>query len=168
MDNEIKFIGEFIGVIGFVLSVYLMTVKSDDKLINLNTVANFTFAIHFFLLGGISASLVSLFACARNVLSHNFKVKHIKLFFLIFLMCCFILSVIYYQDTIDSLPILGILIISIGMLYVKGAKLSCVLILGSCVWLTYNVFINSYAGIVTHIFMILASFVRLHKLKEHS
>ncbi len=166
MDNEIKLIGEFIGIIGFALSVYLMTVKSDDKLINLNTVANFTFAIHFFLLGGISASLVSLFACTRNILSHNFNVKHIKLFFLICLMCCFIGSIIYYQDITHSLPILGILIISIGMLYVKGAQLSCILILGSCVWLIYNLSINSYAGIVTHIFMILASFVRIYKLKK--
>lgn len=125
--------------------------------------------IHYFLLGAYSGCITKLLAIFRDYFI-ILKEKHSKLsnilYLFIFIMLYVVASIFTYNGILSILPLLAALIYIIFIwngneIIIKKVAFFCYFL-----WLVYNIFVFSIAGIVSNIIAIISTFVAIISIKK--
>lgn len=153
---------QLIGLLAFCILV-LSFYKKDIK-VNLvyQITANFIYAVHYFLLGGLSGAFISLIGVLRNILL--IKIKNNKLIIPILCIPLYLLiTILFYEKFYSIFPMLANIFYLYFLLKSNRKSLLIGSIINSIFWILYSLFISSYVTLITESIIIISNFIQLIK-----
>ncbi len=157
---------QLIGILAFCLLVLSYYKKSTASILIYQIVSNFAYAVHYFLLGALSGAYSSIVSIFRNILFMKFK-NH-KIFITIFIELLYLaIAYIFFENIYSIIPIIGTSIYLISMNFDTRKSLLIGGIFNSISWMTYAIFVSSYAGIVTEAIIVISNVIQLKKVDLH-
>lgn len=154
-------------ILGFFYTLFLMISnfkKTSGQILIFQTISFFFKSVHYLLLGGLSGFYSSVISMIRNILFS--KVKKNYYLMIIFIMIYFIMGIFTYKDIGSIIPSFA----SIFYTVIINTNTPCILrkgmIVNCLLWLIYNVYVGSIAGIITQIVMIITTFISIIKLDK--
>ena len=153
--------------LGFIYALFLIISnfgKTAKKILLIQTMAFFFKSIHYYLLGGVSGFLTSLVSMIRNLL---FSKKACNLIWTIIFITIFIgIAVISYKGVYTLFPVLATIIYTIIINYEKPKYLRVGMLITSMSWLLYNIYVESWAGTVIQIILLISNITAIIKLDK--
>lgn len=143
---------QLLGFIGFILLIIQFQINDRFKMLLLKTIASFFFAMHFFLLGAMTGSIMNLLAGFRSIIFQyrtTEKWADNKLWLYFFIILFLIFGIITWDGYYTILPMIGV---SIGTFayWMKNPKhIRLVTIFSPPLWFIHNFIVKSYAGMLT-------------------
>lgn len=159
LTHALGFIGCGIGGLAFLF-------KSDKKMKVTYALAESTFSIHFFMLGAMTASMMTALVGIRSLCSLSLKLKGL---YLPFMGLHLIFGGAKAEAPADLLALIGSLIATHAFFKLTGTKLRIWLIVVCLLWLAHNIIKLSYGGIILECLYISANCIYLlkfYKIKE--
>lgn len=156
---------QLIGLLAFCILVLSYYKKKPITILMYQITSNFAYAVHYFLLGGISGAFNCVISIIRNIVL--IKVKNNKvLISLLFIGLYLLVTVIFYENIYSVFPMLANSIYL--LLIMKNSRKSILIggIFDAFFWLIYSIFVFSYVGIVTEGILIVSNTVQLIKIKN--
>lgn len=160
---------QIISLIGFVFFVFSVQMKEKNKLIILQLIANFLYAINYLLLNVKMAFYMNLISCIRCVILYFSKKEKPSLIYLFILtgMIC-VIGVYNYDGWLSLIPV-GITILYTVSTWQNNMKvIRCSFILAALIWIFYNYVVGAYASIVGNLFEIISGIVSLKRFKKEN
>jgi hypothetical protein len=156
-----------IGVIGLIASILVWQLNKRKQILYVQIIASIAFAIHFVLLGAITAGVLNGVGAIRN---YTFSKTHKKIILYFFITTFIVLGILTWKGMISILPIIGMIAGTISF-YNKNPKIiRAINLIASPAWLLHNVLVLSYAGILTEIFILGSTIIgvlRFDVLRKH-
>jgi len=165
---------QLIGFLGFLVYTLSYSRSTYNKVLLYQLTANSAYTIHYFLLGGISASFVCAIDMLKDLTYMNLKKDRYKCAFI--LICLYALvTYIFYENPASLLPFLGS---SVSVFVIAKNDTKWLLkggIITASMWLPYNILVHSYSGTIAEIIIITSAVINLirmqkqekEKLKKH-
>lgn len=154
---------QILGFIGCAVGACAYLSKDDRQMKILYSVAELIFAVHFFMLGAVTAALMTLIVTIRTVCSLSSKLGRLYWFFMILHV---VLGAYGYQSWVDALPIIGSLIATHAFFRLEKTTMRLWLFPVSGLWIIHNIIKGSYGGIALETIYILANIVYLKRAKK--
>jgi len=157
---------QLIGLLAFCIVVLSFYKKNPTIILIYQITSNFAYAVHYFLLGGISGAISNAIGIIRNLTF--IKVKNNRLFaVIIFILLYLITTIIFYENIYSIFPMIGNSSYLICMM--RGDRKSLLIggILSSSLWVLYSIFVLSYVGIVTETILIISNVIQLIRVKSN-
>lgn len=155
---------QLIGLLAFCILVLSYYKKNTTTILIYQITSNFIYAVHYFLLGGISGSLVSIIGMVRNITFIKIKSNKILLC-IIFIIMYLITAILFYENVYSFFPVLGNSFYLVLMIRNDRKSLLIGGIINSAFWLVYAVIVLSYVGIITESILILSNVFQLTRIK---
>ncbi len=156
-------------LLGFIYALFLILSnfgKTKKQILLLQTISFFFKTFHYYLLGGISGFLTSLISMIRNIIFY--KIKENKALTIFFIIVYIIIAIITFKNIYTLLPVFATITYTLIINYDNPKYLRYGMFLTSLTWLTYNIYIISYSGIIIQIIMIISNIIAIIKLdKKH-
>ena len=167
--NVIYIISQIFGFLAFLISLIAYHRKKKQKIFQTMTIANVLDMLHYLLLGAYSGCITKIIALVRNqiiIIKERYKKLNNYIVLIILFAIYTIAGIFTYKNIYSILPILAAIIYLYFVwngdeLKVKRAAFYCYFL-----WLTYNIFVFSIAGIVSNIVSIVSTFVAIHNEKR--
>jgi len=153
-------------ILGFIYALFLLLGnfgKTRGQILLLQTISFFFKALHYLFLSGFSGFLVSLVSMIRNIIF--FKLKITFVWTIIFVLIYLLMGIYSYENIFSTLPVLATIIYTLAVNKNNLLYLRIGLIITSIVWLTYNIYIVSYSGIIIQIITLISNVFLVKKLK---
>jgi len=159
-----QFIAQIIGLLAtaFIVGGYLS--KHDVKTKYILLFGSLLFAVHFYMLGAMTAMIINFINIFRVWLSIRFHKS--KTLFAAFIVIYAIALFFTYERWIDILPFIATVFSCIGMYFLSGINFRKMSALGAIFWLSHNVFALSWGGIITELFILKAHMVTMYRLNK--
>ncbi|MEM7618642.1 MAG: YgjV family protein [Pseudomonadota bacterium] len=138
--------------------------KCDVKTKRILMIGSLFFAIHFYMLGAITAMIINLINIFRVGLSIKFHKS--KFLFAFFIGIYSIALIFTYEGWIDIFPFLATVTSCIGMYFLSGISFRKTSAVGAVFWLVHNIMSASWGGIITEVFILKAHIVTIYRLKR--
>jgi len=154
--------------LGFFYTLFLIISnfqKTAKKILIFQTLSFLFKSIHYLLLGGLSGFWSSNISMIRNIIFS--KIKRNKKLTYFFIILYFILGIITYKDLGSILPMCASIYYTIIVNTNNPKYLRKGMIINCLIWLLYNIYIISYAGITTQIVMIISTIISIKKLDKN-
>ena len=138
----------------FALTITLIAFlqKEDTYVKKMMIVSVFFWGIHYFLLWIITWVMVIIIWYVRLILSVKYN-KNIKAF--LFIVALTLVSTFFtYEGIMSLLPIIASLSSAYAFFYLEKIQLRLTFIWGSFLWLVYNIYIWTLAGIINEIMVL--------------
>ena len=160
----IYIISQVLGICGFIVSLIAFHRKEKKTILKTSILSNILDLIHYILLGAYSGAITKVLAMLRNYFV-ILKERHPKLsniFYLIMFIILYLLaSVITYDGILSVLPLLAALIYVIVLWNGNEQQVRIAAFFGYFLWLTYNIFVLSIAGIISDVVSIISVFIAI-------
>lgn len=154
-------IAQFIGFISLVFGLLAFTHKNDGKLKIFMTLQSLTLALHYFLIGAITASAMSSVSGVRNFMSIFKKLKMLAPLFIIL----YIGFAYYtYQSAVDLLTPVASCLSTFAYFYTEGLLLRVLLLIVSFLWLLNNIFFMSLGPAVMEMFLVSVNMITIFRI----
>ena len=154
---------QLIGLLAFCILVLSFYKKNTVTILTYQTVANLTYSLHYFLLGGLTGAFISAISAIRNIVFIKYKnMIIIPIFILLYL----IIIIIFYENIYSMLPMIANSCYMIFMTFNAKKHLLIGEIISASLWLFYSIFVLSYSGIITESILIISNTVQLLRLKN--
>ena len=168
--NIVYLISQIFGFIAFVISLVAYHRKKKEKIFKTMMLANLLDITHYLLLGAYSGCITKVIALVRNeiiILKEKHKKFNNVIVLIILLAIYFISGILTYESIFSILPILSAMIYLYFVwngneLVVKKVAFYCYFL-----WLTYNIFVFSIAGIISNIVSIISTFIAMYNEKKN-
>ena len=162
-------IAQIIGFMAFIVALISYHQKTKKKIFSTMVFCHILYIIHYLLLNAYSGFTTKILAVLRDsfiVIKDRFSktTNHIVLF--IFIILYIVAAIFTYNGILSILPLLAALIYIIFIwngtaLQVKKAAFYCYFL-----WLIYNIFVLSIAGIIANIVSIISTFIAIQNAKK--
>lgn len=153
---------QLIGILGFCVVVLSFYKKETTTILMYQITSNFVYAVHYFLLGGLSGAFCCVIGMIRNVTL--IKCDNKKIILPIFITIYFLITILFYEGIYSLLPMMANLSYLIGMTYKnKKTLLKGALVSSSC-WIMYAIFVSSYVSIVTESILLISNTIQLIRM----
>ena len=153
---------QLIGILGFCVVVLSFYKKETTTILMYQITSNFVYAVHYFLLGGLSGAFCCVIGMIRNVTL--IKCDNKKIILPIFITIYFLITILFYEGIYSLLPMMANLSYLIGMTYKnKKTLLKGALVSSSC-WIMYAIFVSSYVSIVTELILLISNSIELIRI----
>ena len=166
---NIKYIiSQILGILAFLISIIAYHRKEKQKIFQTMIVANILDILHYLFLSAYSGCITKVIALIRNeiiiVKEKNKKINNIIILIILFIVYIYV-GIITSKNIYSFLPILAAIIYLYFVwngneLKVKKAALYCYFL-----WLIYNIFVSSVAGIISNIISIISTFIAVYNEK---
>lgn len=160
MDNAL--LVQILGGFASLLLIVAFSHKSDERFKIILIIGNILFSIHFYFLGAYAGAAINLLNCFRVGFSMKFHKSNAVMF--AFMSVYTIVGCLIYEKPLDVLPVFAAFLGTFSMYQLSGIPLRFFMCIGSSSWLVYNVISFSIGGIVTEVFIILASLTTIVRL----
>ena len=167
--NLIYVIAQIIGFIAFAFSLIAYHRKDKKIILGNMIISNILNLIHYLLLGAFSGCVTKLLAIFRDYFI-ILKEKHPKLsntiYLILFIIVYVIVTIFTYNSILSILPLLAAMIYIICIwngneVIIKKTAFFCYFL-----WLIYNIFVLSIAGIVSNIISIISTLIAILNAKK--
>lgn len=155
---------QLIGILGFCILVLSFYKKEPVTILIYQITSNFVYAIHYFLLGGLSGAFCSLIGMLRNLIL--IKINNKKIILLSIISMYLIVTIIFYEGIYSLFPMVANTLYLFALTYKNKKSILIGAIGSSILWILYSVFVNSYLTIVTESILIISNCIQLIKLKK--
>ena len=161
MNNIIFIISQIIGFIAFFVSLMAYHRNKKEKILASMILSNVLNLIHYFLLGAYSGCVTKVMGIARDsfvILKGKKKALSSNIFLLIFILIYLVIGIFTYDNIFSILPLVAAIIYIIPIwngneITVKKTAFVCYFL-----WLIYNIFVFSIAGVISNIISIISTF----------
>ena len=154
-----------IGLLAMFFDVYATTHKNDKKLIIFNTLGNFTFSLHFLLLGALPGAASEFIGGLRAFLSLFLKEqktgRYISFIFILFYVVMMFVTV---NTAIDTLPLLSGICITIALYFLSGIQMRLCFFISILLWMIYAIYTISVGGIILCSIMLCTTSITIIRL----
>ncbi|OBW92646.1 permease [Gallibacterium genomosp. 3] len=161
MFEQLFNLPQFLGIVAFILGVLSFYQRNDKKLKIVMLIQNLTYMTHFLLLGSQVSALSSLLSACRTATAIYVSSKYVALFFVI-------IGITFGYVVSDSIwqffPILGTTIGTISLFLLKGIPMRLLMLVGSGCWLTNNIIVGSFGGILLESTVIVMNSITILRL----
>ncbi len=142
---------QVIGILGLIISVAAFQFKKHSHIVLSKMTSELVFAAQYVLLGAWTAAVLDFISVIRNLLFMKLVKKNISTTPVIVVFGLFVIATGFFtfDGFVSLLPIGSKLLttVSYGM---KNERLLRIITLPSCImWIIYNLFVGSIAGILT-------------------
>ena len=167
----IYIVAQIIGFIAFTVSLIAYHRKEKKNILSNMLLSNILNLIHYLLLGAFSGCITKLLAIVRDYFI-IFKEKHSKfsnkVYLMLFILLYIIAAVFTYNGILSILPLVAAIIYIIFIwngneVIIKKTAFFC-----NFLWLIYNVFVLSIAGIISNIISLLSTLIAIINTKKVS
>ena len=164
MNNFLEYmtLEQVVGVMASAFIVGGYFCKSDNKAKAIIICGSVLFAVHFFMIGAMTAALMNVVNFFRVGLSIKFHGS--KILFTFFVSVYLISLFFTYEEWLNILPVISSVLGCIGMYFLSGIKFRLCTIVGSSCWLLHNALVGSVGGVITEIFVLTAALTTIYRL----
>ncbi len=150
---------QLIGILGFCIVVLSFYKKETTTILMYQITSNFVYAVHYFLLGGLSGAFCCFVGMFRNITL--IKSNNKKIILPIFITIYSLITIVFYENIYSLFPMMANLSYLIGMTYKnKKILLKGALVSSSC-WILYAIFVGYYVSIVTESILLTSNAIQL-------
>lgn len=156
---------QLIGLLAFCVLVLSYYKKNTVTILVYQITANFAYAVHYFLLGGLSGAFNSVISIIRNIIFINSK-NNKRLISIIFIMLYLLVTIVFYENFYSIFPMIANSLYLLSL--VSNNRKSIIIggILDALFWLLYSIFVFSYVGVITELILIISNTIQLLKLNK--
>jgi hypothetical protein len=155
-----------IGLIAFIIVALSYWQKEKANILVLQIISYVVYAIHYYLLGGISGAIINIAGTIGLIVIYYKDKKNIKnkwLLFLIILLYSFFWA-FTYEDVFSILPLIASLPLIIVLWQNKSFYIRVVGLIGTISWIIYSFHIGSYIGVITATIFLISTSLAIYKL----
>lgn len=145
---------QLIGYVAFVLGVSSFLQKSDRRLIVFNASQCVAYAIHFFLLGNLTACGTSVVSAIRSATLLRIRTKALAVLFIGFFL---LVGLFVAHRPLSWLPVIGCVISTYGMFFLFGVRMRLALLSSTVLWIVNNAASGSIGGLALECTIFLAN-----------
>lgn len=156
---------QLLGLISFGLGIACFYQRDDQRLKKIMVVMNLNNALHFMLLGGVTACISSLLSAARTALA--LRVRSALLAGL-FIALTLALGLPWVDSAPDWLPMVGSCIGSYAIFCLSGIKLRYAFTAGATCWLANNLWLGSIGGSLLEATLLLTNLRTIYRLRKEA
>ena len=157
---------QLIGILGFCIVVLSFYKKETTTILMYQITSNFVYAVHYFLLGGLSGAFCCFIGMFRNLTL--IKCNNKKIILPIFITIYSLITIIFYENIYSLLPMMANLSYLIGMTYKNKKILLKGALVSSTCWILYAIFVSSYVSIVTESILLISNTIQLMKIIKNN
>ena len=157
---------QIIGFIAFLVSLIAYQRKSKKDILLCMVLSNIINLVHYLLLGAYSGCITKLIAIVRDsfiVLKEKNKKLSSILFLIIFILIYTGVSIYTYTNILSLLPLIAAIIYIIPTWFGNSKTVKITALFCYLLWLTYNIYVLSIAGILANIVSIISIIVSLKR-----
>ena len=158
-------LAQIIGLFSFIVSLIAYHKKTKKKILSTMIISNTLNFIHYFLLDAISGGITKIVAVIRDILIIN--KKNSKSIFYIFVFIYLILGITLYNNLLSIIPIVASFITTIAAFFGTPYIIKIVALLTFTLWLVYNIFVLSFAGIISNVVAIISTIIAIKNFKKN-
>ncbi len=152
--EEVKLLAEVIGVLATLAMIISFGRKDDKELIIIHTISNALWGFHYFFLGAFSGVVFIFISVLRTFFVFRWDSHKQKVGFMIAMILFYSGYVLQETNLANLIPLLAVIPVSYGVLFCDKNKLTLLFILSNVIWLTYHLYIVSYAGTISSLMLI--------------
>lgn len=161
-----NFIIQFIGIVAYVILgiSYFQKAKKDILLVQM--FCTITFAIHYYLLNGITGTvcnLISLLIIITIYFFEKYDNKNKKILILVTIPLLILISLLTYENIFSIFPIIASTVILLSFVFSDEKTIRIMGIISSLCWLIYSIIHESYSGMFLGSALIIITFIALLK-----
>ncbi len=151
---------QLIGLLAFCVLVLSYYKKDSNTILTYQITSNLAYAVHYFLLGGLSGAFISFVGAIRNIIF--VKVKRVNILLVtIFTIIYLIITIIFYESLYSIFPMCANICYLIFISKKDKKNILIGAILNSLFWMLYSAFVYSIVGIVTESILIIFNTIQL-------
>lgn len=156
------YIAQGIGFVGMVLGFLTFQQNEKRKILLIQACACVMFSLHFFMLGAFTGMAMNLLEILRNFVFAQKHGKRRQLFLTICFVSAFIiLGIIIWESQISLFPIVAMSLSTTAFSLQNPRNIRFCTLPASALWMTYNIFAFSLAGVLTETFCLLSVFIAM-------
>lgn len=157
-------VAQAIGLLALGVGASAFLHRDDQKLRYYLTAFTFLMAIHFFMLGLWTASILAILGSARNYVS---SLTNNKWVMIIFLVVAWLMAIPNSSQWVHLLPVIGGSFGTWAVFREKGIRMRFLMLLGTICWLSHNHLVGSIGGVIIEgLFLVVNSRTMLRLFKE--
>ncbi len=158
---------QLIGLIGFTFLLVSFWFKQKKQIIFVQIIANGFLAIHYYMLNAMSGGIICLITVIRNIFLYDKKDKKTVVFYgIIFSMIYVLIGMIMYDGIVSLIPTIATIFFTYLLLKEDPNDIRLGTILVSIMWVVYNVFVDSYVGVINEVILIVSTFAAYQNCKN--
>lgn len=162
-------VAQIIGFIAFAISLIAYHRKDKKTILGNMVISNILNLIHYLLLGAFSGCITKLLAIFRDyfiILKEKYNKLSNIVYLIIFIVLYIIATIFTYNGILSILPLVAATIYIIFIwngdkFTIKKTAFFCYFL-----WLVYNIFVLSIAGIISNIISITSTFIAVINSKN--
>ncbi|WP_375749944.1 YgjV family protein [Vibrio sp. HN007] len=156
-------IAQALGFVSFGLGISTFYQKDDRKLKILMLVFNLNHLLHYLLLGSMMSTLAAALSAVRTGTSIYVSSKRVAILFIVLGL---ILGLYAAEQWWTLFPIAGTAIGTYAMFATQGIRMRLYFLLGACCWLTNNIIVGSYGGVLLELTVITMNMITIFRLSK--
>ncbi len=154
------------------LAFWIISTQTNKKniLMKLQLLANFLYAIQYFLIGANIAAIMNLVSTVRYYIYNKNEEKgkeNSYTMLVTFILIILVIGIFTYNEIINIIPI----IITIAYTYATWQKnvkiIRYTIIIAAIIWIFYNSYVGAYITIIGNILEIVFNFIAILKFDIH-
>ena len=163
---------QLIGAIGYISLAQSFLKKDKKQILLMQIIAYLFFAVHFYLLSGLTGAicnLIGLFALLTIYIFDKYKIKHKEIVSIFYIALIIIVNIITYQNIFTIFPMISLTIVIISFLVDNENIIRIIGFISTCCWLIYGIAYKSYISIVFQVYTlidIIISFIKYSSFKQ--
>lgn len=169
--NVVYIISQIFGFLAFIISLIAYHRKKKQKIFRTMMIANILDIMHYLLLGAYSGSVTKIIALVRNeliIVKEKYKKLNNYIILIILFIIYIIAGIITFKNIFSILPILAAIIYLYFVWNGDELKVKRVAFYCYFLWLTYNIFVFSIAGITSNIISIISTLIAVYNEKSEN
>lgn len=159
-------LNELFGFVALVFTVIGFLSKKRQDMILFQSIGYFIFAIHFYLMGAYSGSVMNTVSVIRNIIfkrkNKNRWARH-KEWLYFFILLILFLCYFFWQGPISFFPAFGLVMGTIGIWQSEEKKIRIYMLVAVLSWTLYSVIIMSYFAIINQIILLVSLTYSIYK-----
>ena len=152
---------QLLGLLSFVLGVLCFYQINDHRLKVMMVIMNINHALHFALLGAMTACLSAALSALRTGLSVKYSSSALGY---VFILLAISGGAFIYESWQDVLPIFGTCIGTYALFNLEAIKLRLAFLVGAMCWLANNIIVGSIGGILLEATLIAVNLTTIYRL----
>ena len=156
---------QFLGLIYALFLLFSLFGKNTKQILFMQTISFFFKSIHYYLLGGLSGFITSFISMLRNLIFYKIKESYIISIF--FIAIYILIGILTFNNIYSILPVIATIAYTLIINYDNPKYLRLGMFFTSVTWLIYNIYVNSYSGIIIQIIMIITNIIAIIKLDKN-
>ncbi|UXZ54421.1 YgjV family protein [Halomonas sp. 7T] len=154
--------GQFFGLVALVICVVAFASKNDDRLLVLLISANVAFALQFVFFESWTAAALTVLVIVRIVLARRYLGSKVVMSGV--LLASGIAAALTWQSWVDMLPMMAMVIGTVGMFLLRGIAMRVCLGLAALAWMLNNLLIGTVGGTIAEGLIVVTNIVTIIRL----